>query len=74
MKDNKTAIIWRKSIFENDYKCKCGKVLYARGKVSDDVLVDTETDTLYCPVCKWNVAKVTTVDKAYKMMAMRCEQ
>ena len=72
MKDNRTAIIWRKSIYENDYKCKCGMTLYANGKVSDDVLVSD--NSLYCPICGWCVAKLTTIEVAYRLQAMRCEQ
>ena len=65
MKQIKTAIIWRKSVYDNDYVCRCDKKLMENGEVCDDMLYDLEEDELICPDCKWNVAKYTTVEKAY---------
>lgn len=49
------AFIWRQSIYENDYKCKCGYRLFNefKGDLSRDVLIDTASDEkwLYCPKC-----------------------
>lgn len=66
------AIIWRKSIYDNDYKCRCGKKLYEHGDVVGDVQV--YADYLICPNCGWNVAKLTTEEKAVKSGAFRGEK
>ena len=65
----KDAIIWRKSIHDNDYVCRCGKKLFENGEVAEDVL--TDTDYLICPQCRWLVAKLSTVEDAIKSGAMR---
>lgn len=62
----KNAIIWRESVYHNDFKCKCGKVLFANNNVVEDVLYDTENDLLICPKCLKVVAKITTEKEAIK--------
>lgn len=58
-KIKKTAIIWRKSIYDNDFKCRCNyKLINEHGTPKSDILVDMTSDMLFCPLCKWNVAKV----------------
>jgi len=54
-----TSIIWRKSIFDRGFICACGQKLSdgKRGMPLGDVLLDTRTGYLYCPKCKWVVAK-----------------
>lgn len=69
----KNAFIWRKSIYDNDYVCKCGKKLMTNFEIADDMLYDRNTDELICPNCHLNVAKLTTVDNAYSMGAIRGE-
>lgn len=65
-KNQKNAIIWRKSIHDRDYICKCGKELMKNGEVVNDVLYDTKREELICPNCMWTVAKITTYDYAIK--------
>lgn len=61
------AIIWRKSIYENNYICRCGEKL-----MEDNVLnVNEDCGYVICPKCKWLVAKLSTVDEAIKSGAMR---
>lgn len=52
----KTAIIWRKSVYDNNFICKCGEELMHGEEIKDTVLFDTRTNTLICPKCKLNVA------------------
>lgn len=63
------AIIWRKSIHDNDYVCKCGQKLMEKGEANLISMEDSEY--LFCPKCGWNVAKLTTVEEAVKSGAMR---
>lgn len=58
------AIIWRESIYNNDYVCRCGKVLMDKGKLCEDMLVDVDTMELICPQCKLNVALLADSDFA----------
>ena len=55
-----TAIIWRQSIYENEFKCKCGYKLYkpVKNKLDRDVIVDFTNALLYCPKCGWVVGKM----------------
>ena len=66
------AIIWRKSIYDADYVCKCGKELFVNNQIPDDMLV--YGDYLVCPQCGLNVAKLTTEEQAVKSGAMRGEK
>ena len=70
---NKNAIVWRESIYKNDYKCSCGKVLFENNDIAKDVLVDVERDELYCPNCMKRVA-VLMNEKEAKKVAFRGEQ
>ena len=70
MNKNDKVIIWRKSIYDNDYVCKCGKKLLINDDVAEDMLYDQNNKELICPNCMWNVAKVTTYEKAVKIGAM----
>lgn len=69
----KKAIIWRKSVYDDDYVCRCGKKLMINDDPVNDLLFDTSTQQLICPDCMWNVAKVTTYDIAVKT-AFRSEK
>lgn len=55
-----TAFIWRQSIYDNEFKCKCGYKLYKPYKHSpaSDVKVDITNGVLYCPKCGWLVGKM----------------
>ena len=68
------AIIWRKSIYDKDYVCRCGVQLMKNGNIIDDVLYNTETNELICPKCGLNVAKITTEKEALKKGAFRSEK
>lgn len=68
------AFIWRKSIYDNDYVCRCGKELMKNGNVVDDMLFNTETNELICPKCGLNVAKETTEIEALEIGAFRSEK
>lgn len=61
------AIIWRKSIHDSDYICRCGH------KLMDNNEMDVVEDTGYilCPKCGYLVAKTSTVEEAIKNGAMR---
>ena len=73
-KDLRNAIVWRKSIYDKDYVCGCGKKLFDDGKMAEDVLFDPESRYLFCPKCFLNVAKWLTVDEAYSEGATRIDQ
>ena len=62
----KNAIIWRESVYKNDFTCGCGKVLFENGNVVNDVLYDPQSDLLVCPNCLKVVAKITTEKEAAK--------
>ena len=65
------AIVWRESIYMNNYLCKCGKKLWSDGDAAGDLLVDIDNGGMYCPECGWLVAYLTTEDQAMKDGAMR---
>lgn len=45
-------IIWKKSIYGNDFKCKCGRELAnMNGQPNDGILLVPETRALICPKC-----------------------
>ena len=67
----KNAIIWRESIYLNDFKCKCGKQLMNDNKLVDDILFDEKREMFICPECLRDVAKLTTEEYAVKIKAMR---
>ena len=62
----KNAIIWRKSIYDNDYICRCGKTLFKDGKFTKGIMIIPDADIVICPNCKWNVARITTEEEASK--------
>ena len=60
----KTAFIWRKSVYNNRFRCIfCGEML-ARldGTPLDTTLIDEQNNLLICPFCKNVVAKIKSVD------------
>lgn len=67
----KDAIIWRKSIFENDYVCRCGKKLMSKGKIAKDIV--EEMNYLICPSCNYLVAKLSTIEDAEKEGAISAD-
>lgn len=70
----KNAIVWRESVFKNDFKCSCGKVLFENDQIPDDMLYDTFDDLLVCPVCRKTVAKLMTEEDAMRIGAFREEK
>lgn len=66
MKDNRPALIWRKTMYFNNFECSCGHVCFKDGKVADDMLFDPEEQMLVCPKCYRYVAQVSTVDAAIR--------
>lgn len=50
------VLIWRDSVYHNNFVCSCGRVLAKDGVVADGVLYDTKTRYLYCPRCEKAVA------------------
>lgn len=69
----KTAIVWRESIYHNDFKCNCGKELMIDNELSKDILYDEKRKRLICPNCLKDVAIITTEDYALRVKAMRDE-
>lgn len=55
-----TAFIWRQSIYENEFKCKCGYKLYKpeKNEPGRDVMIDITNGAIYCPKCGWVVGKI----------------
>lgn len=72
---SKKALIWKKSIYLNGYRCRCGKVLFVQDDLVDDVLIGTVAEDeaiVVCPDCYDTVARITTVEKAEEENMMRC--
>ena len=67
---NKNAIVWRKSVYDNDYKCSCGKILFEKGDLISDVLIDISNDAIICPKCMKVVAAIMN-EKDAKKIAIR---
>ena len=70
----KQAIIWRKSIHDRDYICRCGKKLMTNDTISEDLKVVGNRyvgKELVCPNCGWNVAKLMSYAEAIRLGAMR---
>lgn len=67
----KKTIIWRESIYHNNFTCKCGKQLMKDEEILDDVLYDESRKELVCPNCYLVVGKETTLEMAQKIHAMR---
>lgn len=49
-------IIWRESVYKNDFVCRCGEQLMKDGEISKAILYDEVLRFLICPKCKNNVA------------------
>ena len=66
------AVVWRKSVVDNNYKCEYGHLLFKNGNICDDVLVDdangdlSDNSSLFCPECRKYVAYITSVEEATK--------
>ena len=60
MAKHTTAFIWRQSIYENDFKCKCGYKLFdtSKNEPARDVLIDQIDNYMYCPKCGLAVGKI----------------
>ena len=69
----KNAIIWRESVYNNDFVCSCGKVLFENNQLPGDLLYDNFEDLIVCPNCRKVVARVTTEEDAIKFGAFRGE-
>lgn len=54
------ALIWRESIYKNEFKCKCGYKLYKpyKNELAHDIILDITNATLCCPRCGWLVGKM----------------
>lgn len=60
----KTAIIWRKSVYENDFRCNvCKAALFNADTmtVKDEVIIDEEKQSMFCPDCKNKVAHIQEI-------------
>ena len=60
----KTAIIWRESVYKNDFRCNvCKAALFNADTktVKDEVLIDETTNLMYCPDCKNLVARIQEI-------------
>jgi len=53
-----TAIIWRESVYKNDFTCSCGYDFMKDGELAETMLYDTKQKVLVCPRCKKRVAKI----------------
>lgn len=60
----RTAIVWRESVYKNDFKCnKCGHVVAnKKGWPADDTLYDPDGQWLFCPECHNCVGREKEVD------------
>ena len=61
MSKNKIAIVWKKSIYDNNFSCSCGAKLWDidKNEETENLGVDEKTMTdCYCMKCKNLVAKV----------------
>jgi len=59
-----SAIVWRQSVFVNDFKCnRCGALLWKDDDGTSDLLIEnkplSELPGLYCRRCGNLVARVT---------------
>lgn len=52
------AIVWRESVYKNDFKCSCGFPLMTEGTINRDVLYNPHDKLLICPKCQKVVAKL----------------
>ena len=53
------VIVWRESVYKNDFKCSCGfPLMTAEGKIDRDVLYNPHDKLLICPRCQKVVAKL----------------
>ena len=57
----KAVYVWRESVYKNDFRCSCGKILFEHGEPADGEKVD-EIGYLYCGNCGKCVARVATVE------------
>ena len=67
----KTAFIWRKSMYDNGFKCnKCGRKCVGDDlQPTDDMLC--MGPVLICPDCKNEVAFITEIDAPESMEGMQ---
>lgn len=50
------VIVWRESVYKNDFKCSCGYQLMTEGKIDRSVLYNPHEKILICPECQKVVA------------------
>ena len=62
MKKN-NALIWRESVYKNDFVCTCGHKLYNVDEDELDAVIFEDTKGVYCPECNSMVAIITTVEE-----------
>ena len=53
-----TAIIWRESVYKNNFVCSCGYEFMKDGELAETMLYDTAQKMLVCPRCKKRVAMI----------------
>lgn len=59
----KKAVIWRESVYKNDFRCNvCKEKLSNNGVPSEEILSDEEGRVLYCPTCRNCVAYVKDIE------------
>lgn len=60
----KQALIWRKSVYQNNFKCnQCGEqIANEDGEPRDDAPFSLMGNTLHCPKCLNPVARMETVN------------
>ena len=57
------AIIWRESIYKNNFTCNCGEKLGSdEGDPIPDMLMDEEESYLVCPKCMKTAARLEMVE------------
>lgn len=59
------ALVWRESVYKNNFYCQCGNKLYDIEKSYDENSenIKKKNNHLYCPKCDRNVAYITKVPK-----------
>lgn len=61
---NKNALVWRKSVYQNSFKCnQCGEpIANEDGEPRDDAPFSLIGNTLHCPKCLNPVARLEVMD------------
>ena len=65
-----TAIIWRESVYKNDFKCWCGYKLFDPKKPTLSKALWEEDGLLSCPKCGLLVGKTHEIEDIKDMPAL----